>query len=142
MIFACTDPACRYMAEGESGEYPVCPKCGGLMLNVPRKAHGEQADLGVFWSRQEEEDTAAGAFTASEGDGGWKCLRHDKSGDLSGKRLGVEDLPQRPGFMSRRRSSVMCRRSTSWAGVSSTVLERTGIRRRPFIVISRRRKWV
>lgn len=59
MIFACTDPACRYMAEGESGEYPVCPKCGGLMLNVPEeKLTGEQwADLGVFWSRQEEEDT-------------------------------------------------------------------------------------
>ena len=50
MIFACTDPSCRYMAEGESGEYPVCPKCGGLMLNVPEeKLTGEQwADLGVF----------------------------------------------------------------------------------------------
>ena len=67
---------------GRAGEYPVCPKCGGLMLNVPEeKLTGEQwADLGVFWSRQEEEDTGGQEpLLLSEGDGGRKCLRHDKN---------------------------------------------------------------
>ena len=47
------------MAEGESGEFPVCPRCGSLMLTVPEEnLTGEQwADLGVFWSRREDEET-------------------------------------------------------------------------------------
>lgn len=76
----------------ESGEYPVCPKCGGLMLNVPEeKLTGEQwADLGVFWSRQEEEDTGGRSlYCFQKATEARKCLRHDKSGDLSGKRLGA-----------------------------------------------------
>ena len=133
MIFACTDPACRYMAEGESGEYPVCPKCGGLMLNVPEeKLTGEQwADLGVFWSRQEEEDT------------GGRSLYCFQKATEAGNACGMTNLAiyQENGwglekdlstaawlYEQAAEDSVMCRRFVP-AGpcVSSTVLERTGI---------------
>ena len=55
MIFACTDPACRFMAEGESGEFPVCPRCGSLMLTVPEEnLTGEQYSGAVGRTRRRE----------------------------------------------------------------------------------------
>ncbi|MFQ9393400.1 MAG: hypothetical protein ACLR2E_03340 [Lachnospiraceae bacterium] len=146
MIFACTDPARRYMAEGESGEYPVCPKCGGLMLNVPEeKLTGSSGRIWAFsGAGREEEDT------------GGRSLYCFQKATEAGNACGMTNLaiyqengwglkktsPQRPGSDEQAAELGYVPAFYQLGRCFQYGLERTGIRRRPFVVISRRRKWV